>query len=198
MRLNASCIMLVGFTWAMAIRPVMSQDSAKGNTQAANAIGAGPEAMQQMSAPLTESAKRQLRRIAGRLGPFLATEVQFMRDAEAVYVFSVKAESTKAAESKDLRPLGRQARQALLSTLCTRSNLNTWGAGGLPCEEGRDIGVLFQNSKDKLILHFCSCYDPFTGYEFEGTFGHEFIGGWLKEGPWDAWKERFARSEMRK
>jgi hypothetical protein len=161
-RLNATCVTLMFVCWAIAVRPVISQDSA---------------------------------RDAG-LGPFSATEVQFMKHAEAVYVFSVKANSSKNPESKDLRPLGAQARQALLGTLCNLDNLN-WVTGGVPCER-RDIGVLFQNSKDKLILRFCSVYDPHTGCEFEGTFGQESVGGWLKQRPWEAWKQSFTQLETRK
>lgn len=129
----------------------------------------------------------------GGLGPFSGTAVQFMKRAKAVYVFSVKANSPENPKAKDLRPLGPQAREALVGTLL--DNL-VWVTGGLSCER-RDIGILFQSSKDKLILRFCSVYDPYTGCEFEGTFRQESLGGWLKKRPWEAWKQRFAHVETR-
>jgi hypothetical protein len=130
------------------------------------------------------------------VGYFTGIEVRFMKHAEAVYVFSVKANSKQNRESKDLRLLGSQARQALLDTLCNIDNLN-WVTGGVDCE-ARDIGVLFKNSKEKLILRFCSVCAPYAGCEFEGTFGQKSVGGWIKRRPWEAWKQSFAQSKTRK
>jgi hypothetical protein len=130
------------------------------------------------------------------LGPFEAPEVQFMKHAEAVYVFSVKADSPETPNQKDLKPLEPHARQALLGMLCDLDNWN-WVTGSAPCES-RDVGVLFQNSKDTLILRFCSVYDPYTGCEVEGTFGQKFIVGWMKRHAWESWKQKFAQLEARK
>jgi hypothetical protein len=134
--------------------------------------------------------------IAGS-GPFSATEVQFMKHAETVYVFSVKADSTKKPEPKDLRALGPETRQALVGMLCNSDNWN-WVTGGSEDCEPHDVGLLFQKSKDSLILRFCSVCDPRIGCGVDGTFGQKNIGGWIKQPAWEAWKQRFAQLETRK
>jgi hypothetical protein len=62
-------------------------------------------------------------------GPFAGAEIQLMRHAEAVYIFSVKANSPETPNQKDLRRLGPEAQQALVDTLCNLDNWN-WVTGG--------------------------------------------------------------------
>lgn len=83
--------------------------------------------------------------------------VDFMRHAQAVYVFSVAAGCAKRPNERDLRLLEAEARQGLVGTLCNSDNWN-WVTGGAPCEM-RDVGVLFRKDKDELILCFCSMHD---------------------------------------
>jgi hypothetical protein len=128
-------------------------------------------------------------------GPFGAAEVQCMKQAEAVYVFSVQLDSSELPNEKHLRWLEPEAREALLRTLCNPDNWN-FVAGGFPCED-RDVGVLFEKGKDKLILLFCSKPAPHTGFDADGTFNQKFDGGWIKPEPWELWKRKFAHAEMR-
>ena len=126
--------------------------------------------------------------------------VDFMRHAQAVYVFSAAAGCAKRPNERDLRLLEAEARQGLVGTLCNSDNWN-WVTGGASCEM-RDVGVLFRKDKDELILCFCSMhdmyYDHHVGCRVEGTFGQKIVLGWLKERPWEIWKQRFAQAEMRK
>jgi len=39
------------------------------------------------------------------------------------------------------------------------------------------------------ILRFCSKPAEYTGFDVEGTFGEKTIGGWLKQCPWETWKQ---------
>ena len=128
-------------------------------------------------------------------GPFGAAEVQCMKHAEAVYVFSVQLDSSETPNQKNLRWLEPEAREALLRTLCNPDNWN-FVTGGYPCED-RDIGVVFEKGKDKLILRFCSKPAPYTGFDADGTFNQKPAGGWIKQQPWESWKRRFAHAEMR-
>jgi hypothetical protein len=130
-------------------------------------------------------------------GPFGAAEVECMKHAEAVYVFSVQLDSSDTPNQKSLRWLEPEAREALLATLCNPDNWH-WITGGFPCEE-RDVGVLFEKGKDRLILRFCSkpAPDTDTGFDADGTFNQKPAGGWIKQQPWESWKRRFAHAEMR-
>lgn len=163
MSLNATKITLLFVACAVAITPVISQDS-------------------------TEEAG---------LGPFTGAEIQLLRHAEAIYIFSAKANSPETLNQKDLRRLGSEAQQALVGMLCNLDNWN-WVTGGSEDCEPHDVGLLFQKSKDSLILRFCSVCDPRIGCGVDGTFGQKSIGGWLKQRPWEAWKQRFAQLETRK
>src|SRR5438874_2518080 len=125
---------------------------------------------------------------------FNAAEVKCMKEAEAVYVFSVQVDSSETPNQKNLRWLGPEAREALLRTLCNADNWN-FVTGGFPCEE-RDVGVVFERGKDKLILRFCSKPAPHTGFDADGTFNQKSAGGWIKEQPWESWKQKFAHAEM--
>jgi len=78
-------------------------------------------------------------------GPFEAAEVQCMKHAETVYVFSVQLDSSETPNPKNLRWLEPEAREALLRILCNPDNWN-FVTGGYPCEN-RDIGVLFERGK---------------------------------------------------
>jgi hypothetical protein len=127
---------------------------------------------------------------------FNAAEVQCMKHAEEIYVFSVQADSSKMPSQKDLRRLEPEGREALLATLCNPDNWN-WVTGGELCED-RDIGVVFERGKDKLILRFCSKPADYIGFDADGTFNQKPAGGWIKQRAWEAWKQRFAQSEMRK
>jgi hypothetical protein len=129
-------------------------------------------------------------------GPFAGAELQLMKHAEAVYVFSVKANSTETPNQKDLRRLGPEAQQALVDTLCNIDNWN-WVTGGSEDCEPHDVGLLFQKSKDRFILRFCSVCDPIIGCGVDGTFTKS-TGGWIKQQPWESWKKRFAQAEMHK
>jgi hypothetical protein len=128
-------------------------------------------------------------------GPFGAAEVQCMKEADAVYVFSVQLDSSATPDRKNLRWLEPEARAALVRTLCNPDNW-IWVTGGLPCDD-RDIGVLFEKGKDKLILRFCSWPAPSAGFDADGTFDQKSAGGWIKQQPWESWKRRFAHAEMR-
>ena len=128
-------------------------------------------------------------------GPFGAAEVQCMKHAEGVYVFSVQLDSSETPKPKNLRWLEPEAREALLRTLCNPDNWN-FVTGGYPCES-RDIGVLFEKGKDKLILRFCSKPAEYTGFDADGTFNQKPAGGWIKQRPWESWKRRYAHAEMR-
>jgi len=130
------------------------------------------------------------------VGPFEAVEVQCMKHADAIYVFTVKANSSETPNQKDLRRLEAEAREALLGTLCNPDNWN-WVTGGEPCED-RDVGVIFEKGKDRLILRFCSKPARYIGFDADGTFNQKSAGGWIKQQPWESWKQRFAHSEMRK
>src|SRR5919108_436563 len=88
-------------------------------------------------------------------GPFAGEEIRLMKQAEAVYVFSVKANSTETPNQKDLRRLGPEAQRALVDTLCNTDNWN-WVTGGSEDCEPYDIGLLFQSSKKSLMFRFCS------------------------------------------
>jgi hypothetical protein len=129
-------------------------------------------------------------------GPFAGAELQLMKHAEAVYIFSVKANSTETPNQKDLRRLGPEAQQALVDTLCNIDNWN-WVTGGSEDCEPHDVGLLFQKSKDHFILRFCSVCDARIGCGVDGTF-RKSTGGWIKQQPWEAWKKRFAQLEARK
>jgi hypothetical protein len=48
-----------------------------------------------------------------------------------------------------------------------------------------------------LILRFCSKPAPYTGFDADGTFNQKSAGGWIKQQPWESWKQRFAHAEMR-
>jgi hypothetical protein len=128
-------------------------------------------------------------------GPFAGAEIQLMRHAEAVYIFSVKANSSETPNEKDLRRLGSEARQALIDTLCNMDNWN-WVTGGSEDCEPHAVGLLFQKSNDTFILRFCSVCDPRIGCGVDGTF-RKSTGGWIKQQPWEAWERRFAHAEMR-
>ena len=131
------------------------------------------------------------------LGPFAGAEVRLIKHAEAVYIFSVKANSPEIPNQKDLRRLGPEARQALVDMLGNLDNWN-WVTGGSEDCEPHDVGLLFQKSKDRLILRFCSVCDPRIGCGVDKTFGQGPTGGWIKQQPWEAWKKRFAQLEARK
>jgi hypothetical protein len=128
-------------------------------------------------------------------GPFGAAEVQCMKEAEAVYVFSVQLDSSETPDQKNLRWLEPEARAALLRTLCNPDNWN-FVTAGFPCDH-RDIGVLFEKGKDRLILRFCSWPAPHTAFDVDGTFKLKSGGGWIKQQPWESWKQKFAHAEMR-
>jgi hypothetical protein len=128
-------------------------------------------------------------------GPFGGAEVQCMKEADAVYVFSVQLDSSETPDQKNLRWLEPEARAALVRTLCNPDNW-IWVTGGLPCDD-RDIGVLFEKGKDKLILRFCSMPAPGAGFDADGTFNQKSAGGWIKQQPWESWKRTFAHTEMR-
>ncbi len=162
MRLNAIGIALLFVGCAIAITPVISQDS-------------------------TEEAG---------LGPFSGGEIQLIRHAEAVYIFSVKPNSPETPNQKALRRLGPEARKALADTLCNLDNWN-WVTGGSEDCEPHDVALLFQKSKDSLILSFCSVCDTRIGCGVDGTF-RKSTGGWIKQQPWESWKQRFAQAEMHK
>jgi len=130
-------------------------------------------------------------------GPFAGEEIQLMKHAQAVYIFSVKTNSPETPNQKDLRRLGPEARQVLVDTLCNLDNWN-WVTGGSEDCEPHDVGLLFQNSKDRLILRFCSVCDPHIGCGDDKTPGRISNGGWIKQQPWEAWKKRFAQLEARK
>jgi hypothetical protein len=68
------------------------------------------------------------------LGPFAGAEIRLMRHAEAVYIFSVKANSPETPNQKDLRRLGPEARQALVDMLCNLDNWNWVPGGSEDCE----------------------------------------------------------------
>jgi hypothetical protein len=101
-------------------------------------------------------------------GPFAGEEIQLMKHAEAVYIFSVKTNSPETPNQKDLRCLGFEARQALVETLCNLDNWNFVTGGSEDCEP-HDVGLLFQNSKDRLILRFCSVCDSHIGCGVDKT-----------------------------
>ena len=93
-------------------------------------------------------------------GPFAGAEIQLMRHAEAVYIFSVKANSPETPSQKDLRRLGPEARQALVDTLCNLDNWN-WVTGGSEDCEPHDVGhSLFFRRLRTAVLRFCSVCDP--------------------------------------
>jgi hypothetical protein len=119
----------------------------------------------------------------GGFGPFEAAEVQCMKEAEAAYVFSVHVGSSETPDQRHLRWLEPEAREALVATLCNPDNWN-FVTSGYPCED-RDIGVLFQKPAD------------YTGFDADGTFNQKPAGGWIKQQPWESWKQRFAHAEMR-
>jgi hypothetical protein len=161
-RLNAIGIALLFVGCAIAITPLISEDS-------------------------TEEAG---------LGPLSGAEVELIKHAEAVYIFSVKPNSAEVPNQKALRRLGPEARQALADTLSNLDNWN-WVTGGSEDCEPHDVGLLFQKSKDSLILSFCSVCDPRIGCGVDGTF-RKSTGGWIKQQPWESWKRLFAQLEMRK
>jgi hypothetical protein len=130
-------------------------------------------------------------------GPWKGAEIRLMKHAEAVYIFSVKANSPQTPNEKELRRLGPEARQALVDMLCNVDNWN-WVTGGSEDCEPYDVGLLFQKSEDRLILHFCSVCDPRIGCGVDKIFGQGPTGGWIKQQPWESWKQKFAQSEMRK
>jgi hypothetical protein len=129
-------------------------------------------------------------------GPSAGAEIQLMRHAEAVYIFSVKANSPETPSQKDLRRLGPEAPQALVDTLCNLDNWNFVTGGSEDCEP-HDVGLLFQRSKDRFILRFCSVCDPRIGCGIDGTV-RKSTGGWIKQQPWESWKKNFAQSEIRR
>ncbi len=122
---------------------------------------------------------------------FSAAEVKCLRHAEAIYVFSVKANSSEIPNQNDLKRLEPEARESLRSILCDPDNWNHVTGGGEPCET-RDVGVLFENGKGKLVLRFCSTPALYVGYDVDGTFNQERAGGWIKQKAWESWKQKFA------
>jgi hypothetical protein len=130
-------------------------------------------------------------------GPFAGAEIRLMKHAEAVYIFSVKANSPETPNQKDLRRLGPEAREALVKMLCNIDNWN-WVTGGSDVCEPYDVGLLFQTSNDRLVMRFCSVCDPQIGCMVDKTPGQISNGGWIKQQPWESWKKRFAQAEMRK
>ena len=130
-------------------------------------------------------------------GPFAGEEIRLMKHAEAVYVFSVTANSPGTPNQKDLRRLGPDARRALVDTLCNLDSWN-WVTGGSEDCEPYDVGLLFQSAEERLIFRFCSVCDPHIGCGVDKTPGRISNGGWIKQQPWESWKKKFAQSEMRK
>jgi hypothetical protein len=127
---------------------------------------------------------------------FNAAEIQCMKHADAIYVFAVQTNSSEMPTQKHLRPLEPEAREALLATLCNSDSWN-WVTGGEPCED-RDLGVFFEKGKDKFILRFCSKPADYIGFDIDWTFNDKPGGGWIKQQPWESWKNKFAQSEIRK
>jgi hypothetical protein len=130
-------------------------------------------------------------------GPWKGAQIRLMRHADAVYIFSVKENSRQTPNQKDLRRLGPEARQALVDMLCNVDNFE-WLTGVLEDCEPYDVGLLFQKSKGRLILRFCSVCDRRVGCRFDKIVGEGPPSGCIKQRPWELWKQRFAQAEMRK
>jgi hypothetical protein len=138
---------------------------------------------------------------AAELSPFDEPVVDFMKHAQAVYVFAPRSEAAKHPEEKDLRLLGTEAQQALLAVLTNQANWHhgLMTVGMLPYTKG-SVGFLFRSNKDELTLFFCS--DTMAGgCTVEGTFRGKDIFGMLNECAQpliENWKQRYAAGEAGK
>jgi hypothetical protein len=137
---------------------------------------------------------------AAELSPFDEPVVDFMKHAQAVYVFPMKSETATRPDDKKLRLLDPEARRALVAVLSNPANwhhgLMTIGIG--PYEAG-SIGFLFRAQKDELILFVNS--ECVGGCAVEGTFRGKDVFGFLNEcaePALDDWKQRYASVETSK
>ena len=136
---------------------------------------------------------------AAELSPFDKPVVDFMKHADAAYVFPVKSETAIRPVDKELRLLDAEAQQALVAVLSNEAN---WYHGlmhvGIIYSPG-SIGFLFRAQRDELILFVAS--DCMPGCTVEGTLKGKDILGMLNEcaqPAMDSWKRRYASAETHK
>ena len=136
---------------------------------------------------------------AAELSPFDKSVLDFMKHAQAAYVFPVKSEPATRPADKELRLLDAEARQALVAFLSNEAN---WYHGlmtvGIVYPPG-SVGFSFRAQNDELILFVAS--DCTAGCTVEGTFRGKDILGMLNEcaqPALDSWKQRYASIETRK
>ena len=137
---------------------------------------------------------------SAELSPFDEPVVDFMKHAQASYVFSPRSETATRPDERQLRLLDAEAQQALVALL---SNPANWYHGlmtvGIPPYDTGSLGFLFRAQKDELILFFSS--DCVAGCTVEGTFRGKDILGMLNEcaqPAMDNWKQRYASVEASK
>jgi len=134
------------------------------------------------------------------LSPTDEALVDFMKQAQTVYVFPVESKTATRPDDKDLRLLDTQARQALLAVLSNQAN---WYHGLMTVAigpyEARSVGFVFRSDRGDLNLFVSS--DCSAGCIVEGKFRGKDIFGMLDESAQPAiedWKERYASRETRK
>jgi hypothetical protein len=134
------------------------------------------------------------------LSPTDEALVDFMKHAQAVYVFPLESKIATRPEDKDLRLLDTQARQALLAVLSNQANwyqglmtvaIKPYGAGS--------VGFVLRRDKDDLTLFVNS--DCTAACIVEGKLRGKGIFGMLNESAQPAiedWKGRYASRETPK
>jgi hypothetical protein len=137
---------------------------------------------------------------SAELSPFDEPVVDFMKHAQAIYVFGPRSKTATPPNDKELRLLDTEGQQALVAVLGNQANwyhgLMTVSIG--PYETG-SVGFLFRAHNDKLILFVSS--DCVPGCIVEGTFRGKDIFGMLNECAQPAietWKQRYAPAETNK
>jgi hypothetical protein len=136
---------------------------------------------------------------AAEFSPFDKPVLDFIRHAQAAYVFPVKSEPATRPPDKELRLLDAEARQALVALLSNEAN---WYHGlmtvGIVYPPG-SVGFSFRAQNDELILFVAS--DCAAGCTVEGTFRGKDVFGMLNEcaqPTLDNWKQRYAPVETHK
>jgi hypothetical protein len=133
---------------------------------------------------------------AAELSPFDKPVLDFMKQAQAAYIFAVKSQPAIRPPDKELRLLDADARQALVAFLSNEAN---WYHGlmtvGIVYPPG-SVGFSFRAQNDELVLFVAS--DCTAGCTVEGSFRGKDILGMLNEcaqPALDSWKQRYAPLE---
>lgn len=130
--------------------------------------------------------------------PEFSAALHCMIASQSVYIFPVTTPLKPYLDNKHLRLLDTNAHKELVDILESKNN---WYVGfyeiGLPDKIPADIGLLFRNGNDKLILFFLSLSNHWVS--ISGTFNGERLSGVLEENSiqeLEKWKRQYARPEL--